>query len=86
MSNQYQIVGTQTRKIKCLWGNLPCAGYTNEDETEPFCNQKDVWTIFCNRFKGTGERELHWSTGFIDEKLLGKENEGRLFRYLYIKS
>ena len=67
-----------------MWGNLPCAGYANEDETQPFCNQKDVRTDFCNRFEGRGERELHLSTSFKYGKLFGKENEGRLFRYLYI--
>ena len=65
-----------------MWGNLPCVGYTNEDETQPYCNQKDVRTNFCNRFIGRGERELHWSTDFKYGKLFGKENKGRRFRYL----
>ena len=84
MINQYHVVGTQARKIRCVWGNLPCEGFTNEDEKQPFCNQKDVWTKFCNRFKGKGERELHWSLkrwSLKDGKLFGKENEGRRFRY-----
>ena len=51
--------GEQKRRIKCMWGNTKCNGYYNEDETQPFCNQADTRSMFCDHFRG--ERSLYWT-------------------------
>ena len=44
--------GFQKKKVICTWGGNPCEGFTNEDETKPYCDQFDVHIFFCHSFKG----------------------------------
>ena len=53
-------IGVQKRRIRCMWGNKACDGYSNQDETEQFCSQEDVKDYFCDRFQGESY-PLKWS-------------------------
>lgn len=64
-----------------MWGNIPCDDYTNQDETEPFCSQKDVKDLFCDRFE-VENMPLKWSRQPKDGDDFGNENRGRRFKYV----
>ena len=44
--------GFQKKKVICTWGGNPCDGFSNKDESKPYCDQFDVYNFFCNSFKG----------------------------------
>ena len=57
-----------------MWGNSKCDGYSNVDETQPYCNQADTRYLFCDHFNG--DSRLYWT-----RRTIGLDNlPGRQFK------